>query len=305
MSPQRRKDQWNSDFKIVPAESGNGGLSNAIRASQNAGIMGDVLTIGLLGFPTDEVPEKMKTDIYDRLEAEHNSLTFWINDKDYDGHYVHFCKVILWPVFHYVVPDHPKSKAYADHSWVFYERVNQTFADNIVANYKHGDIIWIHDYHLLLVPGMVRKKLPNAQIGFFLHVAFPSSEVFRCLAKRVELLHGMLGANLVAFQTHEYAHHFMQTCSRILSVEATEDGIQLDSHFVNVWSLPIGIDPVSVSESRKKPEVLTMMEEMRNKYAGKRLVVARDKLDSIRGVKQKLLAFELFLNTYPEWKDKV
>jgi trehalose-6-phosphate synthase len=156
-----------------------------------------------------------------------------------------------------------------------------------------------------LVPAMIRKKLPDAQIGFFLHTAFPSSEVFRCLAVRKELLEGMLGANLVAFQTREYAHHFLQTCSRLLIVEATEDGVQLDYHFVNVMPLPIGIDPKALSVAREEQEVLSWIKVMQERYHGKRLIVARDKLDHVRGVRQKLLAFELFLNKYPEYRDKV
>jgi trehalose-6-phosphate synthase len=297
--------RWAAAWSVVPAVQGNGGLNNAIQASINQGSLQSVLSVGLVGFPTDALDAQKKLEISEKLEAEHDALTVFVSDRDLDGHYAHFCKKILWPVFHYVVPDHPKSKAFMDHSWVFYKNLNQAFADKVVKNYKRGDTIWIHDYHLLLVPGMIRKKLPDAMIGFFLHTAFPSSEVFRCLAARSELLEGMLGANLVAFQTHEYAHHFLQTCSRILAIEATEDGVQLENHFVNVWSSPIGIDPRALATARDEPEVLTWIKTIKDRYKGKRLIVARDKLDSIRGVRQKLLAFELFLKKNPDWKDKV
>lgn len=297
--------RWSTEYSVVPAVQGNGGLSNAIRAAVKNKGMENILTVGLIGFPTDSLNEEKKTEIYEKLEEEHEALTVFVSDKDFDGHYAHYCKTILWPVFHYIIPDHPKSKAFLDHSWVYYVKVNQAFADKVVKNYKRGDIIWIHDYHLCLVPYMIRQKLPDAQIGFFLHTAFPSSEVFRCLAARKELLDGMLGANLVAFQTQEYAHHFLQTCSRILSVEATEDGVQLENRFVNVWASPIGIDPRTLALAREEPEVLEWIQTMQKRYEGKKVIVARDKLDSIRGVRQKLLAFELFLNKHPEWKDKV
>ena len=204
-----------------------------------------------------------------------------------------------------IVTDHPKSKAYADHSWEFYRNVNRAFADKIVSGYKRGDTIWVHDYHLLLVAGMVREKLPDAQIGFFLHTAFPSSEIFRCLATRKQLLEGMLGANLIGFQTEEYAGHFLQTCSRLLAVETTADGVQLENHFVNVTSLAIGINPSLVEEARMDPAVQDWIQIIAEKYVGRRIIVARDKLDNVHGVRQKLLAYELFLNKYPEWKDKV
>lgn len=305
-SGDRNKDpRWAADWTVVPAVQGNGGLSNAIRASIDAKALTDVLTVGTIGFPTDVLDDGKKNEMYEKLESDHEALIVFISDSDFDGHYTHYCKTILWPVFHYQIPDHPKSKAFEDHSWVYYVRLNQAFADKVVANYKRGDIIWVHDYHLCLVPAMIRKKLPDAQIGFFLHTAFPSSEVFRCLATRRELLEGMLGANLVAFQTPEYAHHFLQTCSRILSLEATEDGIQRENQFVNVFAFPIGIDPKALALAREEPDVVQWIKALQERYAGKRVIVARDKLDSIRGVRQKLLAFELFLNKYPEWREKV
>jgi trehalose 6-phosphate synthase/phosphatase len=174
-----------------------------------------------------------------------------------------------------------------------------------VKNWKRGDIIWIHDYHLLLVPSMIRKKIPDAKIGFFLHVAFPSSEVFRCLAVRKELLEGMLGANLIGFQIPEYARHFLQTCSRLLCVEATNDGVQLEDRLVDVISLAIGLDPVALDMNREDATVAEWLTVMQERYRGKKLIVARDKLDHVRGVRPKLLAYELFLNKYPEWRDRV
>ncbi|KAK3488530.1 glycosyltransferase family 20-domain-containing protein [Neurospora crassa] len=295
-----------ADWKIVSADQGNGGLRNAAEAAARDGKLGEYTWIGTLGMPTDALQGTQQLqDIDDRLATEHDMLAVFCSDKDFDGHYSHFCKQILWPVFHYQIPDNPKSKAYEDHSWKYYVNVNQAFADKIVKNWKKGDTVWIHDYHLLLVPGMIRKKIPEAKIGFFLHVAFPSSEVFRCLAVRKELLEGMLGANLIGFQIREYARHFLQTCSRILSVEATPDGLQLEDRFVDVINLPIGIDPVSLSRHRGESEVKRWLDIMRERYAGKKLIVARDKLDHVRGVRQKLLSYEMFLNMNPEWRDKV
>jgi trehalose-6-phosphate synthase len=292
-------------WTVVPAEQGNGGLRNAVSAS-NRQTRDDKIWVGTVGMPTDALEDtQQKQDIEDRLATEYDSLTVFCKDGDFDGHYTHFCKQILWPVFHYQIPDNPKSKAYEDHSWVYYVKVNQAFADRIVKDWKRGDIIWIHDYHLLLVPQMVRKKLPDAKIGFFLHVAFPSSEVFRCLAVRKELLEGMLGANLIGFQVREYAKHFLQTCSRLLCVEATNDGVQLEDRFVNVIDLAIGIDPVALHMNRNDASVFDWMQIIQDRYRGKKLIVARDKLDGIRGVRQKLLAYELFLNKNPQWRERV
>jgi len=294
----------NKTWTVEPAVQGNGGLTNAAReAADQAGF--DLTWVGTVGFPTDSIPDSIKEDIEDKLHNDHNSSAVFVKDKDLDGHYSHFCKTILWPIFHYQVPDHPKSKAYADHSWNFYFNLNQAFADKVVSTYKKGDTIWVHDYHLLLVPGMIRKKIPDAKIGFFLHTAFPSSEVFRCLARRRELLEGMLGANLVGFQTSEYSQHFLQTCSRILTVETTAEGVQLEDHFVNVMDCPIGINLDATNVAREAAEVTEWVDNIKRNAKGRRIIVARDQLDNIRGVRQKLLAYELFLNKFPDWSKKV
>ncbi|KAL5364643.1 glycosyltransferase family 20-domain-containing protein [Aspergillus floccosus] len=294
-----------AEWTIETAEQGNGGLRNAVRSAADAGQLEDQVWVGTLGMPTDALSKYTKTAIAEKLEDEYGSLTVYVSDGDFDGHYTHFCKTILWPVFHYQIPDNPKSKAYEDHSWIYYVKTNQAFAERIARNWKRGDSIWIQDYHLLLVPAMLRKLLPDAQIGFFLHIAFPSSEVFRCLAPRKELLEGMLGANLIGFQTEEYCRHFLQTCSRILSVEATNEGVQLEDRFVNVHKFPIGIDPTSWDKRRRAADVEQWIQTISERYEGKRLIVSRDKIDGVRGIRQKLLSYELFLNTYPEWRDKV
>lgn len=304
-SKSTEKHSWGQSWTIETAEQGNGGLANAVAAAQREGTVEHIIWLGTVGFPTDSLPESTRDDISSKLESEYDEVPVFVTDSDLDGHYSHYCKTILWPVFHYQIPDHPKSKAYEDHSWKFYVNLNQAFADKVVQGYKRGDIIWIHDYHLLLVPKMVRDKLPDAQIGFFLHTAFPSSEVFRCLSVRKQLLEGMLGANLVAFQSLEYQEHFLTTCSRLLTVEATAQGVQLEDRFVHTTSRPIGIDPVGLNQAREEPEVEDWIKVMKERYKDKHLIVARDKLDNIRGVRQKLLGYELFLNKYPEWREKV
>ena len=295
------KSQWS----VEPSVKANGGLLKAVKAATADESTGDVHWVGTLGFATDSLDGATKDDIQEKLEMEHNALPVYVSDSDYDGHYEHYCKTILWPVLHYQIPDHPKSKAYEDHSWEYYVHVNQAMADKLITSYKRGDNIWVHDYHLLLVPRMVRQKLPDAKIGFFLHTAFPSSEVFRCLSVRKQLLEGLLGANLVAFQTKEYAMHFLQTCSRLLIVEATNNGVQLENRFVNITWMPIGIDLESMRHVREESQVQDSVKLLQERYKGKHLIVARDKLDNVRGVRQKLLAYELFLCQYPEWKEKV
>ncbi|KAI9234707.1 MAG: glycosyltransferase family 20-domain-containing protein [Podila humilis] len=290
-------------WTVEKANNGNIGLHNAVNSIQDQ--LSTRIWVGTLGMATDTLTDRTRGDIRAELALNHGSIPVFVNDVDFEGHYHQFCKQVLWPIFHYVLPDNLRSKGYEDGSWKHYVAVNRAFADTIVENYMQGDTIWVNDYHLMLVPNMIRERLPDASIGFFLHIPFPSSEIFRCLHARKEVLEGLLGADLIGFQTYSFARHFLQTCSRILSVESNPKGIQLENTAVNIGIFPIGIDTKSLSVKRKDPDVAQWVKVLKEKYAAKKLIVARDKMDYIKGVRQKMLAFERFLNLYPEWQGKI
>ena len=296
-----------SSWTIEDSILANGGVVNAVRKATKCN-EADTIWIGTLeGDGTDRVSASRKDDIADKLAHEYNALVLFVPDADRDGHYEHFCKVILWPVLHYHMPNNLKGKAYEDDSWRYYYNVNRRFADKIIDNYKQGDVVWIQDYHLMLVPKMVRDRLPDAEIGFFLHTAFPSSELFRCIAPRKDLLEGMLGAGLIGLQTAEYVRHFLQTCSRVLLTEIEDGGVYVGDRFVRIIHQPVGIVREALDQERENHEsgIHDYMREMQNMYKDKILIVARDKLDTIRGMRQKLLAYELFLKDNPDLSDKV
>ncbi|KAG0051625.1 hypothetical protein BGZ83_003502 [Gryganskiella cystojenkinii] len=303
MSIDSAKVFADASWTVEKANGGNIGLHNAVNSIKSQ--LAKRIWVGTLGMATDTLPDRTRGDIKAELALNHSSIPVFVNDLDFEGHYHQFCKQILWPIFHYVLPDNLRSKGYEDGSWKHYVAVNRAFADTIVENYREGDTIWVNDYHLMLVPNMIRERLPDASIGFFLHIPFPSSEIFRCLHVRKEVLEGLLGADLIGFQTYSFSRHFLQTCSRILSVESSPKGIQLENTAVNVGIFPIGIDTKSLSIKRKDPEVAQWVNELREKYSGMKLIVARDKLDYIKGVRQKMLAFERFLDMYPEWQGKI
>lgn len=209
------------------------------------------LWVGTLGVGTDGFRESLKRNMEWRMRDEAESLPVWIPDAEFASCYDEFCHQVLWPCLHYAIPDAPKTKSfYESGSYKQYEAVNRRFAEAIANVYQDGDIIWVNDYHLMLLPAMLRQKLPNAPIGFFMHVAFPSSEIFRCLSVREELLHGLLGADLIGFQTANYARHFRQTVSRILTVEALPKGIQTEDRFVDVGVFPMGIDVLHLKQEK-------------------------------------------------------
>lgn len=176
----------------------------------------------------------------------------------------------------------------SDGRYQFYEAANLAFAKRIASVYQPGDLIWVHDYHLLLAPKMIRELLPEAVIGLFVHTPFPSSEVFRCLPRRKEILDGMLGANLVCFQTYSYSRHFTSTCIRVCGYESTSRGIDVEGHVTAVSHCPVGVDAERVARDLHRPGIVPKLDALRTLYEGKKIIVGRDKLDVVKGVLQKV-----------------
>lgn len=189
--------------------------------------------------------------------------------------------------------------------WADYYRMNQKFANRIMEIYKPGDIVVVHDYYLMLLPSMLRQRAQHMYIAFFLHCPFPSSEFVRCLSRRKEVLEGVLGSNLVGFQSFGYSRHFSSCCTRILGFPSDTAGVDTYGARVQVGVFPIGIDAAKVESLAFSPAVTESRNKLREMYAGKKLIVGRDRLDTVRGVAQKLMAFERFLESYPEWRERV
>lgn len=293
-------DEWT--FEFVPNTNANYGLINAIH-SQEA-LSDAVVYFGTLGIEMDAVPAAVRERIDADAAAEHHMVPVWMRDQEYVQSYHQYCKQVLWPTLHYTLPT-AKGLEMETASFKAYYEVNRKFAERIAAEYREGDLVWVHDYHLLLVPGLLREMLPRAPIGLFVHVAFPSSEIFRCLSRRRELLLGMLGADLVGFQTHNFCRHFRQTANRTLDAVVTPRGVQLKRSFVTVAPFPIGIDVAMLDRRHAQPEVAEWIERLQERFAGKSVIVGRDKLDWIKGVREKLIGFEVFLDTHPEWVGRV
>ncbi|ROV98446.1 hypothetical protein VPNG_08506 [Cytospora leucostoma] len=210
----------------------------------------------------------------------------------------------LYTLFHYKTPlpsDGRKERV----QWADYYRMNQKFANKILELYKPGDIVLIHDYHLMLLPSMLKQRVPHMYISFFLHCPFPSSEFMRCLPRRKEILEGVLGSNLIGFQSYSYSRHFSSCCTRILSYPSDSTGVETFGSRVELGVFPIGIDADKVTSMAFCPEVDKRVKALRKMYAGKKIIVGRDRLDSVRGVAQKLQAYDRFLELYPDWREKV
>lgn len=210
----------------------------------------------------------------------------------------------LYTLFHY--KQHEPTDGRAERvQWADYFRMNQKFANKILEVYKPGDLVIVHDYNLMLLPSMLRQRAPHMYIAFYLHSPFPSSEFLRCLPRRKEVLEGVLGANLVGFQSYSYSRHFSSCCTRVLGFPSDSSGVDAYGSRVEVGVFPIGIDATKTASLAWTGSVNEKYQALKKMYAGKKLIVGRDRLDSVRGVAQKLMAFERFLEMYPEWRDKV
>jgi trehalose 6-phosphate synthase/phosphatase len=244
------------------------------------------------------------------------TLPVWLHDdneinEDGDlcvkgqGRWRRFAEHELYPLLHYK-QHFPTDGRREKSAWADYVHMNEKFAAKILEVYKPGDMVMIHDYHLLLLPAILRKKIPHMYISFFLHVPFPSSEVLRCLPQRNEILSAMLGANLVGFQSYSYLRHFVSCCTRVLGFPSNEAGVEAYGTKIAVGVFPIGIDAANVEKlAFGRPEIDQNVKGLKTLYEGKKIIVGRDRLDSVRGVAQKLMAFERFLDEYPEWREKV
>ncbi|KAF8156017.1 trehalose-6-phosphate phosphatase [Crassisporium funariophilum] len=330
------KDAASSESIVKPAAEendwafspryGHAAMISGIRSLSHSheqlivGWTGDILSSSSDKVPADTVsPEERlsfettlkkyhpkESDPDDERDRKTKYVPVWLDDKVAHGHYDGYCKQTLWPLFHYLLwQDVATEYASADSHYPYYESANAAFARSIAEVYRTGDLIWVHDYHLLLVPRLVRESIPDAVIGLFVHTPFPSSEVFRCLPRRKEILDGMLGANLVCFQTYSYSRHFISTCIRVCGYETTSRGIDVEGHVTAVLHCPVGIDAERVARDITRPGIKPKLDALRNLYEGKKIIVGRDKLDVVKGVIQKLRAFEKLLQDYPEWVGNV
>jgi trehalose 6-phosphate synthase/phosphatase len=207
---------------------------------------------------------------------------------------------VLWPMFH----DQLAQLPYVVEGWEVYEAVNERFADAVAAEYRHGDTIWVHDYHLLRLPALLRERIPGARIGFFLHVPFPSPEIYLALPRRRWLLEGMLGADVIGFHTKRYASHFAGALRRLMGIDVRHDVVQWDDRDVRIGAYPMAIDAQAYAARAGERDVAAEMVRLRMDR-GVRLLVGVDRLDYSKGIPHRLLAFERLLTRYPQWREHI
>ncbi|MEO8904677.1 MAG: bifunctional alpha,alpha-trehalose-phosphate synthase (UDP-forming)/trehalose-phosphatase [Polyangiaceae bacterium] len=285
-------DLSDGQVKIQPS---SGGLATGMRGLAKAE------QTSWVGWPGATPESEQQKRVLDAHLREHSATPVYLSAQEAERFYEGMSNSVIWPLFHYLIDRMPLFvRDFAE-----YRAVNERFADAVCAQASEDDTIWVHDFHLLLLPAILRERLPRARIGFFLHIPFPSSEIFRLLPHREELLRGLLGANLIGFHTYGYARHFADALLGTLGIEPELDRVDVDGRTVSLGVFPMGIDVARFEELAQSPDAAARVANLRRAHGGEQLMLGVDRLDYTKGIPRKLLAMERLLERSPEYRGKV
>eukprot|EP00184_Porphyridium_aerugineum_P004640 CAMPEP_0184695282 /NCGR_PEP_ID=MMETSP0313-20130426/2971_1 /TAXON_ID=2792 /ORGANISM="Porphyridium aerugineum, Strain SAG 1380-2" /LENGTH=983 /DNA_ID=CAMNT_0027153713 /DNA_START=336 /DNA_END=3287 /DNA_ORIENTATION=- len=300
------KFKWDDDALYLTSVGLREGLKGKMK----------VIWVGIIN-SDDEVKPDEREKVSASLLSEFSCVPVFIPKQTLVEFYQGFCKGVLWPLFHMLTPltdEHDHTVQFDRSLWHTYCLVNRKFSDVVVELYHEENLIWIHDYHLMVLPSQLRRRLSGAKIGFFLHIPWPSSEAYRTLPVRDELLRGLLSSTLLGFHLFDYARHFLSACVRLLNLEheATRGilGVEYSGRHVMIRVSHIGIDPLRFKARLGSPEVEEKKKALRKDLGivpGSRvhILAAIDDLDVFKGISLKLLAFESFLQSYEIYRGKI
>ena len=292
-----------NSYKFIASSGGLATGMKSVHEHENS------LWIGWPGIGFDEIDKDAWCPLEKNL-VKNNYAPVSLNKQEVDNFYYGLANKCLWPLFHYFI----EFSIFNESHWQSYVDVNQKFANSVLENISTGDTVWIHDYQLLLCPQMIRDVRPDVHIGFFLHIPFPSFEIFRIFPWREELLKGMLGADLIGFHTFDYERHFLSSVKRILRLDVHFNRIANGLREVVVNTFPMGIDFNKFhyaarkhlkQKNTEKSELKKQLELHKKGAESGKLILSIDRLDYTKGVLNRIKAYDLFLTKYPEYLEKV
>jgi len=294
-------DQEKSELQVTAS---SGGLATGLRSYHKNG---NSLWIGWPGIDAETEEKRKQVELL--LKVEH-CLPVYLNQELIENFYEGFSNATLWPLFHYFT----EYAKFREKYWQAYQTVNQKFAEAIIEKAGDDDMVWVHDYQLLLVPQMVREVRPDLNIGFFLHIPFPSYEVLRILPWREEIVRGLMGANLIGFHTYDYARHFLSSVKRLLGYEIEFNTVKMEDRQVYIDVFPMGIDyekfylkakEIQAQKEEKRSKVHHDIGLLKLKQPNMKLILSIDRLDYTKGIPARIHAFREFLKNHPEYHEKV
>ncbi|XP_050376433.1 probable alpha,alpha-trehalose-phosphate synthase [UDP-forming] 9 [Argentina anserina] len=267
-----------------------------------------VMYVGSLKVDIDASEQE---EVSQKLMEDFNCVATFLPPELHKKYYHGFCKQYLWPLFHYMLPmclDH--SNRFDRLLWQAYVSANKIYADKVMEVINpENDYIWVHDYHLMILPTFLRRRFTRVKLGFFLHSPFPSSEIYRTLPVRDEILRALLNVDLIGFHTFDYARHFLSCCSRMLGLDYQSKrgyiGLEYFGRTVYIKILPVGTHMGQLQSSINHPSSSMKAKEIQEQFKGKKLILGVDDMDIFKGISLKLLAMEQLLQQHPELRGKV
>lgn len=267
----------------------------------------EVLYVGSLNVEVDSnEQDDVSQLLLDRFKCVPAFLPPDILSKFYHG----FCKQHLWPLFHYMLPFSANHGGRFDRSlWEAYVAANKIFSQRVIEVINpEDDYVWIHDYHLMVLPTFLRRRFNRLRMGFFLHSPFPSSEIYRTLPVREEILKALLNSDLIGFHTFDYARHFLSCCSRMLGLEYQSKrgyiGLDYYGRTVGIKIMPVGIHMGQIESVLRLADKEWRVGELKQQFEGKTVLLGVDDMDIFKGVNLKLLAMEQMLKQHPKWQGR-
>ncbi|XP_028799289.1 alpha,alpha-trehalose-phosphate synthase [UDP-forming] 5 [Neltuma alba] len=273
--------------------------------------LGDDVEVIYIGCLKEEIDVSEQDDVALYLLDTFKCVPTFLPPELFSKFYHGFCKQHLWPLFHYMLPLSPDLGGRFDRSlWQAYVSVNKIFADKVMEVISpDDDFVWVHDYHLMVLPTFLRKRFNRARLGFFLHSPFPSSEIYRTLPVRDELLRALLNSDLIGFHTFDYARHFLSCCSRMLGLSYQSKrgyiGLEYYGRTVSIKILPVGIHIGQLQSVMNLPETENKVSELRDQFRGQTVMLGVDDMDIFKGISLKLLAMEQLLYQHPDKRGQV
>jgi len=226
-----------------------------------------------------------------------------LSAKELRDYYHGFSNRSLWPLFHGFI-----FQSYFDlNYWKSYQSVNNKFADSIMEEISGKELVWIQDYHLTLVPRKLRKINPDLKLLFFLHIPFPNYEIFRVLPWDKKILKGLLGCDLIGFQTLRDATNFLECCKKILNIKVNfkDKTVYLENRIIDIKNLPVSIDFKRFNDLASSKGTERYLKSIKRLGTGVKIIISVERLDYTKGIKERLLAINRFFEKYPEYRKKV
>jgi trehalose 6-phosphate synthase/phosphatase len=257
--------------------------------------------IGWPGIAADKITLQERQFIARRMQRDYRSFPIFLSQEEIDAYYNGFCNGTLWPLFHYFT----RYVRFDEKHWEAYRAVNERFCRELLKRVREDDEVWVHDFHLMLLPQMLRERRPRLSIGFFLHIPFPSFELFRLLPWKAEILRGLAGADLIGFHTYDYVLHFLRSMQGILGVEHEFGQMMVGERLVRADAFPLGVDVERCQAAAAQTAVRETAAELRKEIGARKVVISIDRLDYTKGITERLRAFRELLKRFPQYRGKI